>query len=116
MRRDYRGAWAFARSARSRWFVAHVHGMSMQPTLDDADLLLVDRDATVRPGLLVVLELPDGTTAVKRLTHAEPDGWWVERDNPRAGVDSWSVGAIAADRVHGVVRARLWPRPRPMTG
>jgi SOS-response transcriptional repressor LexA len=88
----------------------------MSPTLDDGDLLLVDRCATVRPGRVVVLGLPDGTTAVKRVTHAEPDGWWVERDNPRAGVDSWVVGAIASTDVHGVVRARLWPRPRRIPG
>jgi len=113
---DYRGAWARARSVRSRWFVAHVLGPSMSPTLEDADLLLVDRDARVLPGRVVVVDLPDGTTAVKRVTHAEPGGWWVERDNPERGVDSWLVGAIPAGDVHGVVRARLWPRPRRLHG
>lgn len=114
MLRDYRGGWARARSVRSRWFVAHVHGVSMQPTLDDGDILLVDRRAGVRPGCVAVLDLPDGTTAVKRVTHAAGDAWWVERDNPRAGVDSWALGAIDASQVHGVVRARLWPWPRPV--
>lgn len=87
----------------------------MEPTLSDRDLLLVDRQARVRPGRLVVVTLPDGTPAVKRAAfwHAEdPVGWWVERDNPRAGVDSWTTGAIAPSAVLGVVRARLWPRPR----
>lgn len=116
MWRDYRGACARARFARTRWFVAHVHGVSMQPTLDDADLLLVDRGSSVRPGHVVVLDLPDGTRAVKRVTRADGDGWWVERDNPRTGVDSWTVGAIGAERVQGVVLARLWPRPRRLVG
>lgn len=88
----------------------------MRPTLVPGDLLLVDRHARVRPGLLVVLDLPDGTTAVKRVTNAHDDGWWVERDNPRAGVDSWLVGAIAPGELRGVVRARLWPRPRLLVG
>lgn len=84
----------------------------MAPTLSPADLLLVDRWSVVRPGCLAVLDLPDGTTAVKRVVHAEPHGWWVERDNPRSGVDSWSVGAIPAHAVRGVVVARLLPHPR----
>jgi hypothetical protein len=87
----------------------------MEPTLRERDLLLVDRQAHVQPGLLVVITLPDGTPAVKRVAfwHAEePAGWWVERDNPRAGVDSWAMGAIAPGAMLGVVRARLWPRPR----
>ena len=66
----------------------------------------------MHPGAVVVVRLPDGTTAVKRAVHREPAGWWVERDNPRAGADSWSLGAVPGRDVLGVVRARLWPRPR----
>ncbi len=87
----------------------------MEPTLRDGDLLLVDQQARVNPGRLVVVTLPDGTVAVKRVVFwftPEPAGWWVERDNPREGVDSWTAGAIAPRAVLGVVRARLWPRPR----
>lgn len=84
----------------------------MTPTLLPADLLLVDRMRELGPGCLAVLDLPDGTTAVKRVVHAESDGWWVERDNPRSGVDSWAVGAVPDAAVHGVVVGRLWPRPR----
>jgi phage repressor protein C with HTH and peptisase S24 domain len=85
----------------------------MQPTLRDGDRLLVRLDAAARVGVLVVVRLPGGRPeAVKRVVHREPGGWWVERDNPAEGVDSWLVGAIADDDVLGVVRGRLWPRPR----
>jgi len=109
MLRPYRGTTVPARPRR--WALARVHGASMRPTLQEADLLLLDRHAGVRPGSVVVVRLPDGTTAVKRAVHRDPAGWWVERDNPRAGVDSWSLGAVPDRDVLGVVRARLWPRP-----
>lgn len=99
------------RSGRSgpRFGMAVVRGRSMQPTLYDGDRLLVDYRARVRPGGLVVVRLPSGVVAVKRAVRQEPGGWWVERDNPREGVDSWSVGAIAEHDVLGVVLLRLWP-------
>ena len=96
-----------------RWGVAVVRGRSMQPTLYDGDRLLVRHGAVPRAGALVVVRLPDGVVAVKRATghrEAGPDrGWWVERDNPAEGVDSWQVGAIADEDVVAVVRCRFWP-------
>ncbi len=96
----------------SRWGVAVVRGRSMQPTLYDGDRLLVRHGAAPRAGDLVVVRLPDGVIAVKRATGERDGGWWVERDNPAEGVDSWRVGAIAPEDVLAVVRGRLWPRPR----
>jgi hypothetical protein len=86
----------------------------MLPTLRDGDRLLVRAGgAAPSPGRLVIVRLPGGRPeAVKRLTRREPDGWWVERDNPAEGVDSWLVGTIPAADLVGVVQARLWPRPR----
>jgi phage repressor protein C with HTH and peptisase S24 domain len=85
----------------------------MQPTLHDGDLILVRRTAHLRVDDLAVLRLPpDGTLAVKRVVHRDPAGWWVERDNPRAGVDSWSVGPVRGDAVVGRVVLRLWPLRR----
>jgi hypothetical protein len=49
---------------------------------------------------------------VKRAVRRDPDGWWVERDNPAEGVDSWSVGAIPDADVVARVLGRVWPRPR----
>ena len=89
--------------------MAVVRGRSMEPTLYDGDRLLVDHRNRVRAGRLVVIRLPDGVVAVKRAVRREPGGWWVERDNPRLGVDSWTVGAIPDADVLAVVLLRLWP-------
>jgi len=101
----------------ARWQVRVVRGRSMQPTLADGDRVLVRRadpgDPDPHPGALVVVRMPGGRPeAIKRLLRREPEGWWVERDNPAEGVDSWLVGAIPATDLVGVALARLWPRPR----
>ncbi len=84
----------------------------MRPTLEPGDLLLVSGRSPVRPGSLVVARLPgDRPVGVKRATHRAGAGWWVERDSPVEGVDSWTFGAVADGDVLGVVLARLWPRP-----
>jgi len=95
--------------------LAVVRGRSMQPTLYDGDRLLVWRDAVPKVGRLAVVRLPDGIVAVKRVTRREPHGWWVERDNPVAGVDSWAVGAIRDEDVVAVVICRVWPWLRRMS-
>ncbi len=84
----------------------------MSPALRDGDLLLARAAATVHPGDVVVADLPGGRgRGVKRVLRRDGDGWWLERDNPTAGSDSWLFGAVPGDAVLGVVRARLWPRP-----
>jgi hypothetical protein len=90
-----------------------VRGATMEPTLHDGDLLVVRMSSEPPLGTLVVVRLPGRSgLAVKRLTHRDADGWWVERDNPREGVDSWAVGAVAdADMLARVV-LRLWPPRR----
>jgi phage repressor protein C with HTH and peptisase S24 domain len=92
--------------------LAVVRGRSMQPTLYDGDRLLVRHGAVPEPGRLLVVRLPDGVVAVKRATRREPGGWWVERDNPAEGVDSWSVGAVPDRDVIAVVVGRVWPLRR----
>jgi hypothetical protein len=87
----------------------------MLPTLVDGDVLLVRYDDVPSPDDLAVVRLPDGPDgrprplSVKRVAWQEPEGWWVERDNPAQGVDSWLVGAIAGHDVVAVVLARVWP-------
>ena len=81
----------------------------MEPTLCDGDRLLVHYGAPVSVGKLVLLRLPQRPLAVKRVVHREATGWWVERDNPCAGVDSWLLGAVPDADVLAVVVARLWP-------
>lgn len=91
--------------------MALVHGRSMHPTLREGDRLLVLHAGAPRSGRLAVVRFADGVVAVKRLGHHDVSGWWVERDNPREGRDSWSGGAIADADVLATVLLRLWPRP-----
>ena len=95
---------------------ALVRGRSMEPTLHEGDRLLVLHGARPRIGRLAVVRLPDEAPgrprplAVKRVTMRDPSGgnaWWVERDNPRDGVDSWQVGAIPAHDVLALVLVRM---------
>lgn len=84
----------------------------MVPTLQPDDLLLVWWAARVRPGDLVVFGHPHhpGLLTVKRATATDPgDGtrWWVERDNPHAGSDSWLFGSIAEADILARVITRL---------
>ncbi len=95
-----------------RFGIARVHGRSMLPTLRDGDRLLVRYDASPRAGQVVVVRFPDATLAVKRATVRDGAGWWVERDNPREGTDSASVGTIPDADVVAVAVARVWPHPQ----
>jgi hypothetical protein len=79
--------------------------------LYDGDRLLMLHGSPPRAGGLAVVRLPDGVVAVKRAVRREPNGWWVERDNPRMGVDSWAVGAVPEGDVLGRVLVRLPRRP-----
>jgi hypothetical protein len=88
----------------------------MRPALRPGDRLLVRYGARVRPGDVVLARFADGTLAVKRAvdrrtTREGAPAWWLLGDNPE-GVDSRHRGPVAADDVLGVVRARVWPRPR----
>jgi Peptidase S24-like len=91
--------------------LAVVRGRSMEPTLRDGDRLLVRYGAPPVPGTLAIVRLPGRPLAVKRVTRRVDDGWWVERDNPAEGVDSWLVGAISAADVVARVLCRVWPPP-----
>ena len=88
--------------------LAVVRGRSMEPGLRDGDWLLVRYGAQPRPGRLALVRLPERPLSVKRLVFSDAGGWWVERDNPREGVDSWVVGAVPEGDVVAVVVARLW--------
>jgi hypothetical protein len=87
----------------------------MEPTLHEGDRLLVLYGGRPRPGRMALVRLPPGPDgprplSVKRVSGHAPDGhagWWVERDNPREGVDSWLVGAIPEADVLARVLCRL---------
>jgi phage repressor protein C with HTH and peptisase S24 domain len=88
---------------------AVVRGRSMEPTLYAGDRLVLRYRATPSPGDLVVVRLPGRPVAVKRAIRHTSEGWWVERDNPAEGVDSWLVGAVADEDVLARVVGRVWP-------
>jgi len=95
------------------WAMARVTGPSMSPTVRDGDRLLVRRvrdPEHVRAGDVVLARFParPHLLVVKRVRRAEPDGHWVEGDNPLVTDDSRAFGtAVVVGRVVG----RLWPRP-----
>jgi signal peptidase I len=91
-----------------------VRGRSMEPTLREGDRLIVLSRRSRRPGQVAVVRLPGGRPlSIKRLAFETDGGWWVERDNPHEGVDSWQVGAVPATDVVAVAWLRYWP-PRRM--
>lgn len=89
----------------------------MEPTLRPGDLVLVWWGGRGAPGRMVVFTHPtEGVLTVKRVAHADPADprrWWVQRDNPCVGSDSWSFGSVATGDVLGRVLARL---PRSLRG
>ena len=97
------------RTLGRRLGLAVVRGRSMEPTLYDGDRLLLVHGARPQPGRMAVVRLPDGVVAVKRVVRQEAEGWWVERDNPAVGVDSWTVGALPDEAVVARVVCRVWP-------
>jgi hypothetical protein len=90
-----------------------VRGRSMEPTLREGDRLVVVPGGRPRAGRVAVVRLPGGRPlSVKRLAFPAEDGWWVERDNPAEGVDSWQVGAIPEHDVVAIAWVRYWPLQR----
>jgi nickel-type superoxide dismutase maturation protease len=84
----------------------------MEPTLHDGDRLLVRWGRrSARPGAVAVVRLPDRPLSIKRIAFRDPAGWWIERDNPAAGVDSWQLGAVPDRDLIGVALLRLTPAP-----
>lgn len=96
--------------------LARVVGASMEPTLHEGDLLLVLWGARVRVGSLAIVRLPRDRhgaprpVSVKRIAGTDPSDrsrWWIERDNPKVGVDSWMVGSLPDEAVLARVLLRI---------
>lgn len=58
-------------------------GMSMYPTINDGDVLLMDSSkAEPVTGKVYALRRPDGSISVKRLIQTHTQGWIIRSDNP----------------------------------
>jgi nickel-type superoxide dismutase maturation protease len=92
-----------------------VRGPSMAPTLADGDVVLARRGRRPRAGDVVVVTwmARPGQLSIKRAVRPDGDGWFVVGDNELASTDSRELGAAS---VHGVIRWRMWPRPRRLPG
>jgi nickel-type superoxide dismutase maturation protease len=102
------------------WRVA-VAERSMEPALAPGDWLLVwrglrrTRPVRIKPGQLVVARHParSDTLVVKRVAWREPEGWWLNSDNPKAGTaDSFRFGAVSPELIEGRVLGRFFPLRR----
>jgi phage repressor protein C with HTH and peptisase S24 domain len=91
--------------------VVAVAGNSMQPTLRPGDACLVRYGATIRPGDVVVAQLPARPLGIKRAALHDEDGWWLSSDDPGQGTDSATFGSVDDADVLGRVVLRYWPRP-----
>lgn len=94
-----------------------VAGESMEPTLADGDRLLcrdLDERRPPQVGDVVVARRPDrpGLLLVKRVVRRDPEGWWLEGDNPAASDDSRVFGPVPDALLLGRAVVRWWPRPR----
>src|SRR5215218_4524898 len=85
-------------------------GRSMNPTLKDGEVVLVDREAEVNVGDIVVAKHPieqDGEV-VKRVSRINERGhYFLIGDNPDDSTDSRHYGAVTREYIKGKVVARL---------
>ncbi len=91
-----------------------VEGLSMTPTLQPGDRLLVVRRPGPRHGAVVAVTDPrtPSRVLVKRVTSLVGDEVVVHGDNPAASTDSRDFGPVARRALLGTVAVRYRPRGR----
>src|SRR5687768_9190438 len=85
-------------------------GKSMNPTLSDGEVVLVDRQADIEVGDIVVAKLPveQNGEVVKRVSRVSERGhYFLIGDNPDDSEDSRHYGAVTREYIKGKVVARL---------
>ncbi len=85
-------------------------GRSMSPALKDGETVLVDREAKIEVGDIVVAKHPFEQTSeiVKRVERINEHGhYFLVGDNPEDSNDSRHFGAVTKEYISGKVVARL---------
>jgi nickel-type superoxide dismutase maturation protease len=85
-------------------------GRSMNPTLRDGEVVLVDRGADIEVGDIVVARHPveQDSEVVKRVARINERGhYFLVGDNPEDSTDSRHYGAVTKEYIKGKVVARL---------
>jgi nickel-type superoxide dismutase maturation protease len=88
----------------------------MLPTLAPGDYVLIDPSAPAPVGAVVIARHPYDRSRelVKRVAAIDPEGRLrLLGDNPEASTDSRSFSDVPADRLIGVVVARMPGAPMP---
>jgi nickel-type superoxide dismutase maturation protease len=85
-------------------------GKSMNPTLEDGEVVLVDREAEIEVGDIVVAKHPieQRSEVVKRIERINEHGhYFLVGDNLEDSNDSRHFGAVTREYIRGKVVARL---------
>ncbi|RMH85204.1 LexA family transcriptional regulator [Pseudomonas sp. AOB-7] len=79
----FKRAWLSRMSLRERnLHVIYVQGHSMEPTVCDGDVVLLDESQTTpRDGRVYAIRKPDGELIIKRLIQSLTGGWLIRSDN-----------------------------------
>ncbi len=84
-------------------------GPSMNPTLEDGEVVLVDKNARIEIGDIVVARHPFeiGTEVVKRVERInDREHYFLVGDNPQFSTDSRDYGAVTKEYIIGKAVAR----------
>jgi nickel-type superoxide dismutase maturation protease len=85
-------------------------GKSMNPTLKDGEVVLVDREAKIQVGDIVIAKHPfeQDSEVVKRVERINERGhYFLVGDNLEESSDSRHFGAVTREYIKGKVVARL---------
>lgn len=104
----FKSEWLRANNLKQRHLdVIYANGHSMEPTINDGDVLLID-ESKIEPkdGQVFALQSESKGTIVKRLVKSDFDGWIIRSDNPdktRYGDETLRDGEINEVRIIGRV-------------
>ena len=101
----FKSAWLRANNLNQKNLdVIYANGHSMEPTINDGDVLLVD-ESKVEPkdGQIFAMQSESKGTIVKRLVKSDFDGWIIRSDNPAYRDETLRDGEINEVRIIGRV-------------